>query len=592
MKRILTTIAVGVLLLPLAVITAGAANASAGSLDPTFDGDGRVVVDFGADSYATGVVTQPDGKIVTVGIAYTIDGTKDFGVSRHNADGTPDSTFDGDGRVVTNIGGWNDEAAAVALQPDGKIVVAGFTNEPWGFVVVRYNANGSLDNTFSADGIVVHSGADLGRAYAMAIQPDGAVVVVGQGYQGFAIVRYKSNGDLDSTFGFGGIRTVAVTSGANWATGVAIQGEKIVVVGPAGNSTLDFALVRLNADGSLDSSFGSAGVSITDFAGQDDHPHGLALQSDGSIVSVGSSYGVAGGSWNYALTRHSADGALDTTFGTDGKVTTDFAVSRDEAWAVAVQSDGKIIVAGRTEDYAPRLMDFGLVRYLPNGSLDVTFDGDGKAATDFPGSDSAFAVDVQPDGRIVAAGASLTLLRENFALARYLATDVAVTDTDGDGVADAVDNCPAVANPDQADSDGNGIGDACDAPAGGDTAHDVGVAGGGFRVKGRVDLSLCLAPCATDVVIKIKNFGKHAETGVPFAVGAIGPSATYSAACSGDAAALSGGSLEPREVVKVVGCTITYTVAGGYSHLLRVGHGTGGDSRPVNDTRGDTTKVL
>ena len=286
--------------------------------------------------------------------------------------GDLDISFDGDGKVTTAVGSGNDYAYSVAIQSDGKIVVAGESGNSPGnrdFALTRYNANGSLDISFDGDGKVT---TDFGSrfddvAYSVAIQSDGKIVVAG----------YSLN------------------SGGNW----------------------DFALTRYNANGSLDISFDGDGKVTTDFGGALDRAVSVAIQSDGKIVAAG--YSDNGSNRDFALTRYNSNGSLDTTFDGDGKVTTDFG-SIDTALSVAIQSDGKIVVAGYSGN-TPFNWDFALTRYNSNGSLDTTFDGDGKVTTAIGiSSDYAFSVAIQSDGKIVAAGYSDNgSSNRDFALTRY-----------------------------------------------------------------------------------------------------------------------------------------------------------------------------
>jgi uncharacterized delta-60 repeat protein len=219
-----------------------------GSLDGSFDGDGKVATQFapGSDDGAQDLVLQPDGKIIVAGDG-TAAGTHDVALARYNADGSLDPTFDGDGRVLTPIEpGRHEGAWAVALQGDGKIVAAGGFGLLYNaFVLLRYHPNGSLDATFAGDGIVdVHRTAMA--AWDVAIQRDGRIVVVGAG--NFAVHRFTSDGRLDASFG-GGRGTVEADFGPSetaWA--VALQRDgRIVAVGEAGDTSKDFAVARFHA---------------------------------------------------------------------------------------------------------------------------------------------------------------------------------------------------------------------------------------------------------------------------------------------------------------------------------------------------------
>ncbi|MCC6327391.1 MAG: PxKF domain-containing protein [Acidobacteria bacterium] len=396
-----------------------------GSLDPTFDTDGKVTTPVGnSDDVASSVAIQADGKIVTAG--YIRNGTNlDFAVVRYNADGSLDTTFDTDGKVTTPIGSSNDSAFSVAIQPDGKIVAAGYgsnTGSHSDIAVVRYSPDGSLDSTFDIDGKVTTSvGNSNDVARSVAIQPDGKIVVAGYSIGAtidFAVVRYNPDGSLDTLFDTDGKTTTAVGNGNDEARSVAIQRDgKIAVAGSAFNGTNDdFAVVRYNADGSLDTTFDTDGMVTTQVGISYDFAIAVAIQPDGKLVAAGSSTSASDD--DFAVVRYNADGSLDTTFDTDGKVTTPVGNFHDYASSVAIQPDGKIVAAGasRTGPFE----DLAIVRYNPNGSLDTAFDADGKVTTPVGNfSDVARAVAIQPDGKIVAAGDSSNGSNDDVVVVRY-----------------------------------------------------------------------------------------------------------------------------------------------------------------------------
>ena len=236
----------------------------------------------------------------------------------------------------------------------------------------------------------------------------------------FAVAVTAAPGDLDTTFDGDGKVTTNFTAGDDVARGVAIQSDgKIVTAGSAGN-TPDFALARYNTDGSLDITFDGDGKVTTDiFFG--DSAHGVAIQSDGKIVAVGDSV-------DFALARYNADGSLDTTFDGDGKVTTSFTAGEARARGVAIQADGKIVAVGEV-GVNPNL-DFALARYNADGSLDTTFGVNGLVTTEFNGTDRARGVAIQSDGKIVAVGQDGT---SDFALARYNANTPSSSSGGGGG---------------------------------------------------------------------------------------------------------------------------------------------------------------
>ena len=327
-------------------------------------GTATTPIGTGADrSFAT--VVQPDGKVLVAGTTLN-GGSYDFVVARYNADGTLDTGFGTDGKVLTPVGTLTDEAHSIALQDDGKIVVAGYASSGDNdFAVVRYNADGSLDTGFGTGGKVttpIGSGDDY--AHDVTVQADGKIIVSGYTKVSlfdtdFALVRYNADGSLDTGFGTGGKVTTAFGTGYDEAYGVTVQSDgKIIVAGSAINGSEDFALVRYNADGSLDTGFGTGGKVTTPIGTGTDTAYDVLVQADGKIVVAGEASGTG---YDFALARYNADGSLDTGFGSGGTVLTAVSANNDFGRFVALQSDGKIVVGGSSNhddfDY-----DFALIR--------------------------------------------------------------------------------------------------------------------------------------------------------------------------------------------------------------------------------------
>jgi uncharacterized delta-60 repeat protein len=414
--------------------SASAEQISAGVLDTTFGGgDGKVISDIvTADSdEARAVAIQADGKIVVAGYSNG-SGNFDFALARYTTSGVLDTTFGGgDGKVTTDIVTADaDYAQAVAIQADGKIVVAGYSNGSGtnDFALARYTTAGVLDTTFGGgDGKLVTDivTADQDFAYAVSIQADGKIVVAGtsngSGTNDFALARYTTAGALDATFGTGGkVTTDIVTADNDIGSAMVIQADgKIIVSGRSnGSGSFDFALARYTTAGALDATFGTGGKVTTDIVTADtDIVNAMAIDADGKIVVFGETNG-AGAGYDFALARYTTAGALDATFGTGGKVTTD--MGADYGYAVAIQADGKIVVAGTSNGSGTN--DFALARYTPAGVLDTTFSQDGKVLTDInTGTDDIRAIAIDADGKIVVAGTSDGSGTTDFALARYLA---------------------------------------------------------------------------------------------------------------------------------------------------------------------------
>lgn len=345
--------------------------------------------------------------------------------------GVPDSTFSLDGKVITAIGNADEYGRSVAIQADGKIVVAGYsdTGSGYDFVLIRYNDDGTLDNTFGTGGMVLTDfGSSTDQAFSVTIQPDGKIVVAGKGDDFFtdipanyeiALARYNTDGTLDNTFGTAGkVLTDVGSSASDHGYSVAIQTDgKIVVAGSSDNgSSVDFALLRYNSDGSLDLTFDADGIVTADFGGYD-IGYSVAIQSDGKIVVAGSS-SIGPNNYDFALARYNSDGSPDNTFDSDGMLLTDLGSQYDMARSVALQADNKIVAAGSMDNGSGN--DFALVRYNTDGTLDNTFDSDGIATTLIGGSSTGTSLAIQSDGKIVVAGYSFnTGSSADFALARY-----------------------------------------------------------------------------------------------------------------------------------------------------------------------------
>ena len=357
------------------------------------------------------------------------------------AAGDLDQTFGQGGRVTTDFNGTTDIAYAIALQPDGKIVVAGITyanndysNED--FAVVRYNSNGTRDTTFGVNGKVTTDFPNLAAVPSTVIvQPDGKILVVGGAFPlftflgDFALVRYNANGSLDASFGNGGIVRTRFSAGGSYAFAAALLSNgKIIAAGTVfvdfssdDSSNTDFGLVRYNPNGTIDTIFGNGGGVLTDFDGFNDDIYTLLIQPDRKIVAVGSAKNPAH-YYDFALARYLPNGALDATFGAAGKVRTDFGASNlDIAYCAALQPDGKIVAAGTATLNDSSYGDFAVARYNQNGTLDTNFSRDGRVTIDF-GSilQFAYGVLVQTDGKIVTVGyPSSESSDSDFLLARF-----------------------------------------------------------------------------------------------------------------------------------------------------------------------------
>jgi uncharacterized delta-60 repeat protein len=420
----------------LTTIIAYAAPGAAGDLDLTFNQTGYSVSAFGGGvDYGLASARQSDGKIVSAGISYQGQ-LPVFSAVRHNLNGSPDPTFGRNGKAFTSfgasgygaIGPAGSGARAVAIQADGKIVLAGqvnYRNEQFGpawsdIALVRYNTNGSLDTTFDGDGKVRTpvSANSVNSAYTIAIGIDGKIVVAGRGPgNGLVVVRYNPNGSLDTTFdGDGKLNTTEFGA----ANAVLVQPDgKIIVAGvrSAGFST-DYATLRLNVDGSLDTSFNGTGVAPTPAVEGPHIAHSLALQPDGKVI--------VSGEWDrgmIALIKYNPDGTYDNGFGNAGFMYFTYYTNSFSSNELLLQPDGKMVVAANVNPAPSNTENFDLIlfRFNPDGSVDNTFNGTGSLRTAIgKGNDFVTAALLQPDGKIVLTGdVEQPVLGRDFALVRY-----------------------------------------------------------------------------------------------------------------------------------------------------------------------------
>jgi uncharacterized delta-60 repeat protein len=398
----------------------GHASAAAGDLDPTFSGAGFRITDISTgDSMVEAVAIQQDGKIVMAGQTW-LNHRFQVALVRLNEDGSLDNSFGTGGITITTLPG-SGFAQAVAIQPDGKILVAGYCTSPNAdFALLRYLTDGSLDPAFGSDGIVITqagTGADYGRA--LALQTDGKILVAGRSKGAkwdAAVVRYGVNGALDSAFGTAGILITSIGTGDDAIAAMALQTDgKILVAGnTATEGTTDFALVRLLDTGARDASFGTNGVVITNYvAGGDDAIHGLALQPDGKIVAAGVAWELGR---DVALARYLANGSLDGTFGIGGKLP--FSSSNRQANNVLIQPDGRILLAGSAFSF-----DFGydmaLFRFESHGAPDMSFGTGGTALLHVNWTEEATGIAIAENDKIVMCGKTLTGARYQAVTARF-----------------------------------------------------------------------------------------------------------------------------------------------------------------------------
>ncbi|MEO6218975.1 MAG: T9SS type A sorting domain-containing protein [Ginsengibacter sp.] len=413
-----------------------------GSIDQNFGDNGTQITMFPGRSTSNSVTTQADGKVVVAG--YTDLGSSDymyFAIARYNTDGTPDSTFNGSGKQTTDFEFQIPDrygtfmpvhfanANAVKIQNDGKIVVAGFANDGGDlrFAVARYNPDGLLDSTFDTDGLqTTKINALQAQARSIVIQNDGKIVLSGKAddygnSNTLAVVRYNSDGSLDSNFDGDGISVlttgydVVLTDLPVQSVALQIDG-KIVVSGytsTAGSN--DFFAARLNANGSMDNTFDNDGVVTTDVNSSDDYAGSVLIQNDGKILIAGTSayYPATGYYSKFDIIRYNLNGSTDINFGNNGKLQDNFSAKATYFKKSELQKDGKLISVGYAwngNDY-----DFLVARFNTNGSVDSSFNGIGQQVNDFGSNEHILSVIAEDDGKISLLGNSNSL----FAMCRY-----------------------------------------------------------------------------------------------------------------------------------------------------------------------------
>lgn len=424
---------VAVILAALLVAPGVSARDAGGELDVSFGLAGVVSDDFGgSENTANCVALQPDGKILVGGGV-----ASGFALARYRGDGSLDMTFGSGGVVKTPMPGppgFNvGSVEALALLPDGGVVAVGTSMSNYeyntDFVVARYNADGSPDAAFGEGGVTVtdfFGEYDLARG--VAVQGDGKIVVAGAANRdggtrvSFAIARYGVDGSLDAGFGVGGKVVADSFDTLKWANSVAVQPDgKIVLAGYGDlNQVGGFALARFRADGSPDVTFGLGGVTLTEFPEGGGEATAMTLQPDGRIVLAGYVNNRLGTKSDFALAGYDGRGLLDNSFGKAGRSTIDFRGDFDIAFAVAAMPDGGVVLAGYAK-MGEADSDFALAKVDRDGKWDRDFGNGGRVLTDFFGlTDVARAVAVEPGGRIIAAGYTSTTGTMDFALARYV----------------------------------------------------------------------------------------------------------------------------------------------------------------------------
>ena len=410
----------------------GWAHALTTNAPPTFwSNTGKMLVSVGSSGdIGRSVIQQTDGKLVVAG--YGINSTTgyfEFIIVRFNADGTLDTSFDTDGQLMLPIGSLHAKAYSVIQQADGKLLLAG--GDDGDFALIRLNANGSLDGSFGTGGkLLVPVGAGIDTAFSVIQLPDGKLVVAGESEVGgnmeFSLIRLNlADGTLDTSFGTLGKQTVSVGTGADIGRQVIQQADgKLVVVGASASGYFKFGLARFDTNGALDASFGTGGtlqVTVGVGAATEDKAFSVVQQADGKLVMAGYSWDA--GNYEYSVARVDANGVLDTSFGTGGKIILPVAAGTgtDIAQNMIQQSDGKLVIAGYSIG-AGGAYDYSVVRLNSDGTLDTSFGIGGKriipVGSAAANSDYAYSVVQQADGKLVLAGSSPSDPSVQFSLLR------------------------------------------------------------------------------------------------------------------------------------------------------------------------------
>lgn len=405
--------------------------AQPGALDPSFAGNGKLRTLLGTSCQAYDVKVQPNGRIVAAGYYTTSQNKTNFLVERYTAAGVLDNTFaGGDGEQGISFGDFS-EADALALQPDGKIIATGSgrpINYAFNFIAVRLNSDGSADKTFGTNGKVILQNTSGYDKVHVCLLPNGKIILAGSTYNSnlasssLTVVRLNANGSIDYTFGTNGFQVVTIAAAA-YTLGVktVLQPDGKLVLS-CGLSTLvngynqtQAALVRINPNGGLDNTFGTGGIVIQNINKQNTTAaNDLLLQPDGKIVAAGS-YLASSGLTNFLVMRFNTNGTMDNTFAGNGRAGISFNYNCG-ATSIVLQPSGDLIVGG---SYNTGLnISFAIARLLPNGTPDDTFGSaqSGKVTTDLGSSDDINAMTLQPDGKLLAAGGS----GNDMGFARYL----------------------------------------------------------------------------------------------------------------------------------------------------------------------------
>jgi uncharacterized delta-60 repeat protein len=410
------------------------------TLDNTFGVAGKASAVFGTGQTSlTSMIQQSDGKIVACGNYY--DGSlNQVALARFNTDGSADASFGVNGHLLTLVGTtFPGDTFTTRMQSDGKILVCGThtVGSADHYILLRYNSNGSLDDSFDGDGILITS--LIGRCNTVEVQTDGKILMGGyinvSGNGDFAIARYNPDGTPDESFDTDGIATLNIGTASNpgalsddEVTDMIIQSDgKIIAAGKryaAAEEDMNFALARFNADGTLDMDFAVYGKTVTDFGGNES-PVNLHMLSNGKLLLTGAVMPENGFDPTVVIAKYDANGFLDTSYGTGGKVVQNYGVAGGGGITTSsvVDAAGKLLVTCIIDSTNP---DFKLLRFNTDGSFDNTLDGDGIINFDLGGAEAAQASMFQSDGKLLLGGDSFDISGSDFSVARINSADLSV----------------------------------------------------------------------------------------------------------------------------------------------------------------------
>jgi uncharacterized delta-60 repeat protein len=402
-----------------------------GSFDNTFGNNGKVKTAFNVDAFASVITLAPDGKIVVAGGVYTMNNNLDFAVARYNKNGTLDKTFGTGGKLITREDSSSGFASAVAVQADGKVLVAGTLNTS--IVIIRYTKNGAIDNSFGDSGRVTKSvGKIINYVTGIVLLQDGSIVITGYSKDSdnfnTVLLKYTISGMPDTSFGNDGIVVTSFGYGFDdAANAIVVQADgKLVVAGTSKEKLKnDIALARYTSNGQPDASFGINGKLVAPLDGQTTG-NAMAIQQDGKIVVGGTFVRNRNSIANYLLVRFTADGTIDSTFGNNGMVKGSASNSPYSSInAVIIQPDGKIIATGLYRHHIKS--GVWLARWNANGNKDEGFGNDGALISNNSNLDFYSGIDavLQPDGKIVV----VSTYDYNFGLARLNGDEITSTNS-------------------------------------------------------------------------------------------------------------------------------------------------------------------